>query len=135
MQNACPDFGTPIPELETDIPVSFLRNNSQTTGKEQITNESRALARAMHKLSAAVTKLNIMNTTTHTRHEESTYALLIRSQKEERSLPEVAVYILLILAAAFSVWQSAEQRFQVPTFGLLPTAPIAQTAQPTNPPA
>lgn len=70
---------------------------------------------------------------TITEHEESTYALLMRSQEEERSIPETAVYALLILAMAFSVWQTAQQRFQLPSIGLLQDAPIAQVTETSNP--
>lgn len=67
-----------------------------------------------------------MNTTTQTQHEESTYALLVRSQAEERSILETGVYLLLILTMAFSVWVSAQQRFHVPSIGLLQKAPVVQ---------
>lgn len=59
---------------------------------------------------------------------ESTYALLVRSANEDRSLPESAVYLLLILCTVFSVWQSAHQRFELPSFGLIQSAPIAAVA-------
>ncbi len=73
-----------------------------------------------------------MNTKTYTEHEESTYALLVRSQDEERSLPETAVYLLLILTMAFSVWQTAHQRFQLPSIGLLRGAPVVQVTESSN---
>ena len=76
-----------------------------------------------------------MKTTTYVPHEESTYALLMRAQEEERSLPETAVYLLLILTMAFSVWQSVQQPFRLPSIGLLQDGPIVQITQPTNPPA
>ncbi len=69
-----------------------------------------------------------MKTKTTTEHEESTYALLVRSQEEERSLPETGVYFLLILCMAFSVWETAQQPFQLPTIGLLQSSPLAQSA-------
>lgn len=72
---------------------------------------------------------------TNTTHEESTYALLMRSQEEERSIPETAVYLLLILTMAFSVWQTAQQPFQLPTIGLLQGTPIVQVTGKLNPPA
>ncbi len=75
-----------------------------------------------------------MNTTTHRiEHEESTYALLIRSQQEDRSIPETAVYALLILTVTFSVWQTAQQRFQLPNIGLLQGTPIVQMTASTDP--
>lgn len=66
-------------------------------------------------------------------YSKSTYALLVRSQNEERSLPETAAYLLLALAITFSVWQSTQQPFEVPSVGLLPAAPIAQTSAPATP--
>ena len=74
-----------------------------------------------------------MKTTTRARHEESTYARLVRSQGEERSLPETGIYLLLILTMAFSVWQSAQQRFQLPTIGLLRGAPVVQLEKNASP--
>ncbi len=69
-----------------------------------------------------------MKTMNTTEHEESTYALLVRSEEEERSLPETGVYLLLILCMAFSVWQTAQQPFHLPRIGLLQGDAIAQTA-------
>ncbi len=74
-----------------------------------------------------------MNNDTNTQHEESTYALLVRSQEEERSLPETGVYLLLILTMAFAVGQMAQQRFQLPSIGLLQGTPIVQMAEKPDP--
>jgi hypothetical protein len=74
-----------------------------------------------------------MNTTNPTEHEESTYALLVRSEQEERSLPESGVYLLLIICTAFAVWQSAQQPFRLPNIGLLQNAPIAQVVSQAAP--
>ena len=65
-------------------------------------------------------------------HEESTYALLVRSSEEERSLPETAVYVLLILCTIFSIWQSAQQPFKLPNIGLLQMPPVAQIVLPND---
>lgn len=45
---------------------------------------------------------------------ESAYALLIRSEKEERSFTETAVYVLLILSMVISIWQVAQMRVVIP---------------------
>jgi len=74
-----------------------------------------------------------MNTTNPTQHEESTYALLVRSEQEERSLPESGVYFFLIICTAFAVWQSAQQPFKVPHLGMLENAPIAQVVSQSAP--
>lgn len=39
----------------------------------------------------------------------STYALLVQSEEKERNLSETFIYILLVGAAVFSVWQAALQ--------------------------
>jgi hypothetical protein len=60
-------------------------------------------------------------------HAESTYALLVRSEQEESSLPETFVYLLLILCTAFTMWSSAHQRFQLPAIALMQSASVADT--------
>lgn len=75
-----------------------------------------------------------MNTQTSTPDQfESTYAMLVRSEQEERSVSEAAVYGLLILSAVVSMWQLALQPFVVPT-SLVRSASVTQNAQ-TTPPA
>jgi hypothetical protein len=39
----------------------------------------------------------------------STYGLLVRSEEKNRGFLETAVYLLLILSAAVSIWQFASQ--------------------------
>jgi hypothetical protein len=58
---------------------------------------------------------------------QSTYALLVRSEQEESSLPETFVYLLLILCAVLTMWHSAHQRFQVPAIGLVQSASVVDT--------
>jgi hypothetical protein len=89
------------------------------------------MAYAVHKLSTS-TNSN-MKTMNPTQHEESTYALLVRSEEEERSLPETITYLLLIACTAFAVWQSAQQPFKVPYVGVRQSAPIAQVAHAQSP--
>ena len=81
------------------------------------------MAYAMHNHSLQPTPT--MKTMNPTQHEESAYAMLVRSEKEERSLPETGVYLLLILCTAFAVWQSAQQPFKLPNVGLLQNATVA----------
>jgi hypothetical protein len=69
-----------------------------------------------------------MQPTNHIQHEESTYALLVRSEEGQRNLSESAVYVLLILCTVFSIWQSARQPFQLPNIGMLQSAPVVQVA-------
>jgi hypothetical protein len=42
-------------------------------------------------------------------HEESTYALLIRSEEKSRNLLEMAIYPLLSLLSLIAIWQFAHQ--------------------------
>jgi hypothetical protein len=45
---------------------------------------------------------------------ESTYALLVRSEEKERSMFEGITYLVFILSAVFSIWQVAQQPFDLP---------------------
>ena len=60
-------------------------------------------------------------------NSNSTYALLVRSEQEESSLPETFVYLLLILCTAFTMWYSAQQRFQLPPIGLVQSGSVSDT--------
>ena len=54
-----------------------------------------------------------MNTSPH--HEESTYALLVRSEEKERSFLEILVYTLCIFSAIAAIYQFAHQPVPVAT--------------------
>lgn len=69
-----------------------------------------------------------MKTNINSTNPASTYALLVRSQQEERSLSETLVYTLLIGSAAVAMWLTAHQPFHIPVAVVGPTASIAQTA-------
>jgi hypothetical protein len=45
----------------------------------------------------------------HTSHEESTDALLVRSEENERSVLETVIYALFILSAVAAIFQFAQQ--------------------------
>ena len=51
-------------------------------------------------------------------HEESTYALLMRSEEKSRTVLETVCYGFFILSAVFSIWQFALQPVRVPAAGL-----------------
>ena len=51
-------------------------------------------------------------------HEESTYALLIRSEEKSRNALEVAIYPLLILGPLIAMWQLVWQPVNIPPAGL-----------------
>jgi hypothetical protein len=52
--------------------------------------------------------------------QESTYALLVRSEEKNRGALETIVYALCILSAVAAIWQFALQPINVPAVGLTP---------------
>ena len=62
-------------------------------------------------------------------HEESTYALLVRSEEKSRTFFEAVAYVIFILSAALSMLQLAHHPVKVPAAGLQPSAEIADNAQ------
>jgi hypothetical protein len=50
--------------------------------------------------------------------QESTYALLIRSEEKSRGFFEAVAYLILILSAVFSISQFAQHPVRVPAAGL-----------------
>ena len=67
------------------------------------------------------------NTNPDTQAVSATYAVLVRSEQEERSIAESAVYLLFILSAVFSIWQVAHQPITLPVDTVAERAVIAQT--------
>ena len=57
-------------------------------------------------------------TSMNTQHEESTYALIVRSEEKGRGVLETVLYALFILSAIFSIWQFAQQPVNVHAAGL-----------------
>ena len=51
-------------------------------------------------------------------HQESTYALLIRSEEKSRNVIEMAICPILILGAVIAIWQFAQQPVNIPPTGL-----------------
>ena len=68
------------------------------------------------------------NINTHRQVANSTYAVLVRSEQEERSVAETAVYLLFIVSAVFSIWMVANQPITLPVDAATHRAAIAQTA-------
>ena len=50
-------------------------------------------------------------------NNQSTYALLVRSQEKSRDMLETAVYAMCILSAVFAIWQFAQQPNPLPMDG------------------
>jgi len=51
-------------------------------------------------------------------HNESTYALLIRSEEKSRNVIKMAICPILILGAVIAIWQFAQQPVSIPAAGL-----------------
>jgi hypothetical protein len=58
-------------------------------------------------------------------HEESTYALLIRSEEKSRNIIEMAICPTLILGVVIAIWQFAQQPVNIPAAGLKGAACVA----------
>lgn len=68
-----------------------------------------------------------MNTSqTNNKVNESTYALLVRSEEKERSLFETIAYGLFILSAVAAIWQFAQQPVNLPLDAIPQTASATQ---------
>ncbi len=67
------------------------------------------------------------NTNPNLTPANATYAVLVRSEQEERSVAESAVYLLFILSAVFSIWQVARQPITLPVDTATQRATIAQS--------
>ncbi|MEY2575482.1 MAG: hypothetical protein QOF80_969 [Verrucomicrobiota bacterium] len=48
---------------------------------------------------------------TNTQREESTYALIVRSQEKKRLLAEAIAYGLIVLSALAAIWEFGEEFF------------------------
>ena len=58
---------------------------------------------------------------------DATYAVLVRSEQDERSAMESVVYLLFIVSAVFSIWQVARQPITLPVDAATQRAGIAQS--------
>ena len=55
-----------------------------------------------------------------TNQQESTYALLVRSEEKSRGVLEIILYALFFFSALVPLWQFAQQPVKVPAAGLQP---------------
>jgi hypothetical protein len=53
-------------------------------------------------------------------HQESTYALLVRSEERSRSALETVAYTTFILSVVVAIWQFAQQPVIIPASGIEP---------------
>jgi hypothetical protein len=62
-------------------------------------------------------------------NNDTTYALLVRSEEKGRSIMETAVYALLGLSAILSIWQFVQQPERMPTALTTQAYEISDTSQ------
>ena len=60
-----------------------------------------------------------------TKQQESTYALLVRSEEKSRGVLEIILYALFIFSALVPLWQLAQQPVKVPAAGIQPVRSVA----------
>jgi hypothetical protein len=60
-----------------------------------------------------------------TNQQESTYALLVRSEEKSRGVLEIILYALFIFSAFVPLWQFAQQPVKVPAAGIQPARCVA----------
>jgi hypothetical protein len=73
---------------------------------------------AANRVSAKVTIMKEPTNNTsksENEQEESTYALLIRSEEKRRNLIEMTLYSFLILGPLIAIWQFAQQPVSIPS--------------------
>jgi nitrate reductase NapE component len=83
------------------------------------------VARALHK-DTATNQIFMKTTESINEVQESTYALLVRSEEKERSLFETIAYGLFILSAVAAIGQFALQPVSLPLETMPQTASVKQ---------
>jgi hypothetical protein len=93
--------------------IFFVRrrsaNYSQPTEKQCFRNLFCCLARALHKERQLMKTNKSLNAA-----PKSTYALLVRSEENDRGLFETFLYGMLVLSAVIGIWQFAHLRVASP---------------------
>jgi hypothetical protein len=67
-------------------------------------------------------------------HQESTYALLVRSEEKSRGVLETLAYGTIILSVVVSIWQFAHHPVRIPGEETKPGVTIATEVAKTNSP-
>jgi hypothetical protein len=57
-------------------------------------------------------------------HQESTYALLVRSEERTRNRLETVLYSTWILSVVVAIWQFAHQPVNIPASGIEPAVAV-----------
>jgi len=63
---------------------------------------------------------------------KSTYAMLVQSEENGRTLAEGAAYLLCFMCSVFSIWQAAQQPIDLPSGAVFQRANVVQTAPVQN---
>ena len=63
-------------------------------------------------------------------HQESTYALLVRSEENSRGIFESIAYMLVVLSAVFAISQFARHPVKIPAGGIQPSIACISAAAP-----
>jgi hypothetical protein len=66
-------------------------------------------------------------------NQESTYALLVRSEEKSRTALEAVAYMTFILSVVVAVWQFAQHPVNIRATGLEPTIATSQVAATNSP--
>jgi hypothetical protein len=82
----------------------------------------------VHKSSIANPIKHMKQNTLSTEGFESTYALLVRSEDQERTVFEDVAFLVFILSAIFSIWHVAQQPVALPKDGVIHTTSAAYSA-------
>ena len=61
-------------------------------------------------------------------HQESTYALLVRSEERSRNAFETVAYSTVLLSAVIAIWQFAQQPVRIPAGGIEPGIVVTEAA-------
>jgi hypothetical protein len=81
---------------------------------ELLTTIAYFMARRLHKWIAS-TKQTLMN------HQfESTYALLVRSEKKSRNVLEILLYAIFLISVVVGIWQFAQTPVRISAPGIEP---------------
>jgi hypothetical protein len=67
--------------------------------------------------------------------QESTYALLVRSEERSRGALEAVAYFTCIFSVIVAAWQFAHQPVNIPASGIEPGMTTANEVVPTNSPS
>jgi len=60
-------------------------------------------------------------------HQESTYALLVRSEEKSRNAFETVAYSTVLISVIAAIWQFAQHPVNIPATGIEPAIAITES--------